>query len=71
MLRLGRYTLLEAVGEGGMAEVFRARLDGPMGFKKTLAIKRIRDSLVREDEEHVRALINEARIGGKLLVSPS
>ncbi len=65
-MRLGRYTLLEAVGEGGMAEVFRARLDGPMGFKKTLAIKRIRDSLVREDEEHVRSLINEARIGGKL-----
>ena len=49
-----------------MAEVFRARLDGPMGFKKTLAIKRIRDSLVRQDEEHVRSLINEARIGGKL-----
>ena len=49
-----------------MAEVFRARLDGPMGFQKTLAIKRIRDQVVRQDEEHVRALINEARIGGKL-----
>ena len=66
MARLGRYTLLEPVGEGGMAEVFRARLDGPMGFQKTLAIKRIRDQVVRADEEHVRALINEARIGGKL-----
>ena len=66
MSRLGRYTLLEPVGEGGMAEVFRARLDGPMGFKKTLAIKRIRDSLVQQNEEHVRSLINEARIGGKL-----
>lgn len=66
MARLGRYTLLEPVGEGGMAEVFRARLDGPMGFQKTLAIKRIRDQVVRQDEEHVRALINEARIGGKL-----
>lgn len=66
MTRLGRYTLLETVGEGGMAQVFRARLDGPMGFKKTLAIKRIRDSLVQSDEEHVRSLINEARIGGKL-----
>ena len=55
MARLGRYTLLEPVGEGGMAEVFRARLDGPMGFQKTLAIKRIRDQVVRADEEHVRA----------------
>ena len=50
-----------------MAEVFRARLDGPMGFQKELAIKRIRDSVVREEGgEHVRSLINEARIGGLL-----
>jgi len=63
---LGRYTLLERVGEGGMAEVFRARLDGPMGFQKEIAIKRIRDSVVNEDGEYVRSLINEARIGGRL-----
>lgn len=50
-----------------MAEVFRARLDGPMGFQKELAIKRILDSVVREEGgEHVRSLINEARIGGLL-----
>lgn len=67
MDRLGRYTVLERIGEGGMAEVFRARLDGPMGFQKDAAIKRIRDSIVREDGgEHVRSLINEARIGGLL-----
>ncbi len=65
--RLGRYTLIERIGEGGMAEVFRARLDGPMGFQKELAIKQIRDSIVREEGgEHVRSLINEARIGGLL-----
>jgi len=63
---LGRYKLLEPLGEGGMAEVFRARLDGPMGFQKDLAIKRIRDSVVRKDEDHARSLINEARIGGRL-----
>ncbi len=66
MADLGRYTLLERVGEGGMAEVFRARLDGPMGFQKEIAIKRIRDSVVSEDGEYVRSLINEARIGGLL-----
>ena len=50
-----------------MAEVFRARLDGPMGFQKELAIKRIRDLVVQEEGgEHVRSLINEARIGGLL-----
>ncbi|MEE2829393.1 MAG: serine/threonine-protein kinase [Myxococcota bacterium] len=63
---LGRYKLVEPLGEGGMAEVFRARLDGPMGFQKDVAIKRIRDSLVKTNEEHVRSLINEARIGGLL-----
>jgi serine/threonine protein kinase len=64
--RLGRYTLIEKIGEGGMATVYRARLDGPMGFQKEVAIKVIRESMVEEDEEHVRSLINEARIGGLL-----
>ena len=36
---LGRYELLELIGEGGMARVFRATLNGPAGFKKTVAIK--------------------------------
>ena len=66
MESIGRYKVLEPLGEGGMAEVFRARLDGPMGFQKDLAIKRIRDSVVKKDEEHARSLINEARIGGRL-----
>lgn len=66
MESLGRYKLIERIGEGGMAEVFRARLDGPMGFTKDLAIKRIRQSVVDKDEDHARSLINEARIGGRL-----
>ena len=37
--RLGRYELLECIGEGGMARVFRAILRGPAGFQKTVAIK--------------------------------
>jgi len=37
-----------------------------MGFQKEVAIKVIRESMVEEDEEHVRSLINEARIGGVL-----
>jgi len=65
--KLGKYTVLERIGEGGMAEVFRARLDGPMGFQKEAAVKKIRASIIREEGgEHVRSLINEARIGGLL-----
>jgi len=61
----GRYRLLNLLGEGGMAKVFRAILSGPMGFEKEVALKRI-DQKLTEDERVVKALINEARLGGQL-----
>jgi serine/threonine-protein kinase len=41
MERLGRYTLLERIAAGGMAEVFLARAEGPAGFEKVVALKRV------------------------------
>ncbi len=61
----GRYTLHEPIGRGGMAEVWRATLDGPMGYAKEVALKRIPRAVVSE-KSHIEALVNEARIGGKL-----
>ena len=37
--RLGKYTIIERLGGGGMAEVFKAKLYGPERFQKDVAIK--------------------------------
>ncbi|MCO4769405.1 MAG: serine/threonine protein kinase [Deltaproteobacteria bacterium] len=49
-----------------MAQVFRARRIGPSGFRKEVAIKRLRPGTVGRDERMREALINEARNGGLL-----
>lgn len=61
----GRYTLLERVAVGGMAEIFRARTESLGGFAKECAIKRLH---VRysEDDEFVRMLLEEARIAARI-----
>ncbi len=57
----GRYELLERIGYGGMAEIFRARLVGPSGFNKTVVIKRILPRLAH-DNLVVRMFVEEAKI---------
>ena len=37
----GKYQLIRKLATGGMAEVFLARAEGPMGFQKTLVLKRV------------------------------
>ena len=65
-VQFGQYQLVSRLGEGGMAQVFLAIKEGPLGFRKELAIKRIREDVIREDEALHKALINEARLGGQL-----
>lgn len=59
--KFGDYDLVERIAVGGMAEVWRARAYGLAGFEKTLVIKKILDSLARDDE-FVRLFVDEARI---------
>jgi hypothetical protein len=61
----GNYQLLEKIATGGMAEVFRARAHGAMGFEKILVIKRILDTLARDDE-FKELFKGEARIAAML-----
>src|SRR5260370_808524 len=58
---LGRYRVVDEIGVGGMASVHLARMDGPGGFQKWVAIKRIHPHLV-EDDSFVDMFLDEARI---------
>ncbi|MCB9744406.1 MAG: protein kinase [Alphaproteobacteria bacterium] len=61
----GRYTLVDTIGAGGMAEVFRATLSAQAGVQKQLVVKRILRSLSAEPA-FVEMFIDEARIAAQL-----
>lgn len=61
----GRYVLLDKIGVGGMAEIFRAKTFGAAGFEKEFAIKLILPSLIG-DKEFVDMFIDEAKIAVSL-----
>jgi serine/threonine protein kinase len=61
----GRYQLLERIGKGGMAEVFRAVAHGMEGFERIFVVKRIRPD--RSDSpKFVHMFCEEARISALL-----
>jgi serine/threonine-protein kinase len=59
--RVGPYTLARVVASGGMAEVWEARLDGPVGFAKRVAVKRLMSSLA-DEPQFVNLFLDEARL---------
>src|ERR1700726_4259133 len=62
---LGRCRVVDEMGVGGMARVHLARMDGPGGFQKWVAIKRIHPHLV-EDETFVNMFLDEARVAARI-----
>jgi hypothetical protein len=63
--QFGRYTLLERLAVGGMAEVFRAKISSSHGFEKVLVIKRILPHLAA-DSTFVSMFIDEAKLTAQL-----
>jgi serine/threonine-protein kinase len=59
--QIGKYEVLERIGAGGMAEVFRAKTSGPHGFERHLVIKRMHKELQR-DKTLVQMFADEAKL---------
>ena len=63
--RFGRYVLLDRIGAGGMAEVFRAVMPGVEGFQRTFVVKRILAERA-QSPYFVDMFVQEARINALL-----
>jgi serine/threonine-protein kinase len=61
----GRYDLVEPIGRGGMAVVWRAVQRGPGRFARPVAVKRMLPALLASPEA-LAMFAEEARIGGEL-----
>lgn len=63
--KVGRYRLAFEIASGGMATVFMACVDGPGGFDKIVALKRIHSHLAKE-KNYIEMFLDEARIASRI-----
>src|SRR4051794_29784074 len=64
-LHVGRYALYGEIASGGMATVHFGRLLGPVGFSRTVAVKRLHAHLAK-DPEFVSMFLDEARLAARV-----
>jgi serine/threonine-protein kinase len=62
---IGRYAIYDAIATGGMATVHLGRLSGPVGFTKTVAVKRLHAQFAH-DPEFVAMFMDEARLAARI-----
>lgn len=60
-MRVGRYDIIEKLGEGGMAEVFLARYEAMAGAVRKVVVKRMLPAVL-SDEQTLALFISEARL---------
>ncbi len=60
-----KYTLLDLIGTGGMAEVFKGKLSGAEGFEKLVVLKKLLSQFAH-DSEIVAHFISEAKLAALL-----
>jgi serine/threonine protein kinase len=63
--QFGPYVIHERLGEGGMAYVDRAEMLGRDGFRKTVALKRMRSEWTA-DPDFIQAFVHEAQLASRL-----
>lgn len=60
-----RYTVFGELATGGMAKIHLGRLEGPIGFSRTVAIKSLHPTYAR-DRDFVSMFIDEARLAARI-----
>ena len=64
-IQFGKYTLFERIGRGGMADVYKGRVQGPQGFERTFVVKRILPHL-SDDATFIKMFVEEAKLSARL-----
>ena len=62
---VGRYALYDEIAAGGMATIHLGRLLGPVGFARTVAVKRLHPQFAK-DPEFVSMFLDEARLAARV-----
>jgi serine/threonine protein kinase len=61
----GKYRLTQKIASGGMADIYKAEQIKPEGFKRDLAIKRIKPQH-QQDQEYIKMMLAEANLAACL-----
>ena len=64
-IQFGKYSLFERIGRGGMAEVYKGRIQGPAGFERVFVVKRILPHL-SDDTSFIKMFVEEAKLSARL-----